>query len=107
MVIPIFWEVMLNGVVYNNSGFLEVDHQSPIRVFHEMDAHKKYHVGQLMIHITVVSCDLIIHLKLNMPIETIQTSLAMYSSSAGLVHHTSHILVGYLGSQGSNYEHQH
>ena len=51
--ISIFWEVMLNGVVYNNSGFLEVDHQSPIRVFHEMDAHKKYRVGRLMIHITV------------------------------------------------------
>ena len=34
-----------------------------------------------MIHITAVSCDLIIHLKLNMPIETTQTSLAMYSSS--------------------------
>ncbi len=97
---------MLNGVVHNNSVFLEVDHQSPIRGFHEMDAHKKYHVGQLMIHITVVSCDLIIHLKLNMPIDTIQTSLALYSS-AGLVNQTSHSLVGYLVSQGSNYEHQH
>ncbi len=51
--ISIFWEVMLNGVVYNNSGSLEVDHQLPIRVFHEMDVHKKYRVGQLMIHITV------------------------------------------------------